>query len=199
MTYVIPSAHPSWVFQGNWGHSRLQPGFIAKGKEIAESGHYFAPNPESYPANANLYPTLGDLHAFRDKLYSCTMDIECAGDYLVCIGVLNKQDYSYVCVRFRRQGGDVWDSGSLAARANWLFMVLADDSVKKTFHNGQAFDIPYLEEQGFVVNGFENDTMLQAHLTYAELPKKLNHLALVYAGIPSWKHLVNDIDEEKEV
>ena len=199
MTYIIPIAHPAWVFRGNWAHSRLQPGFIAKGKEIAESGRYLAPNPEDYPANANLYPTIGDLHGFSNTLNSCTVDIECAGDYLVCVGLLNKETYSYTCVRFRQLGGDIYDPNSLTARANWLFMALADGGIKKTFHNGQAFDIPYLENQGFVVNGFENDTMLQAHLTYGrELPKKLNFLALVIAGIPNWKTLVSEEDEVKE-
>jgi hypothetical protein len=80
-----------------------------------------------------------------------------------------------------------------------LFDLLSSSDIEKIFHNGQAFDIPYLEEQGFVVNGFEEDTMLQAHLTYAELPKKLVFLALVYAGIPYWKYLVSEEDEEKEI
>jgi hypothetical protein len=197
-TFIIPIAHPSWIFRGNWGHSRIQPAFIAKGKEISEKGY----TPVDYnlvPDNANLYPSLEDLDEFSKVLSSpVTVDIECAGDYLVCVGVLRLQDYAYVCVRFRSQGGDVYDPSGLHDRTRWLFDLLSSPYIGKVFHNGQAFDIPYLEEQGFVVEGFEEDTMLQAHLTYAELPKKLSFLGLVYNDMPNWKSLVSEEDEEKE-
>jgi len=197
---IVPIVHPSWCFRGNWAHSRIQPTFLARAADVV-AGVYNPIDTTTTPPNANLYPTIEDLHAFShdSRVHDTfTVDLECAGDYLVCVGVLRTRDEAYVCVRFRDQGGPVHDPGNLEPRTQWLYDFLVDEDLGKIFHNGQAFDIPYLEEVGFEVNGFEDDTMLQAHLTYAELPKKLNFLALVYAGIPNWKTLVTPEEEEKE-
>jgi len=75
------------------------------------------------------------------------------------------------------------------------FLVRQD--VEKIFHNGQAFDIPYLEDMGFKVGGYVSDTMLRAHLTYAEHRKGLEFLASTYANMPGWKKMVKEGDEEE--
>jgi hypothetical protein len=62
----------------------------------------------------------------------------------------------------------------------------------KVFHNGQAFDIPYLEDLGFEVNGYAGDTLLMAHLALPELPKGLQFLATLYCRLPMWKRLVEE-------
>ena len=195
---VVPIVHPSWCFRGNWAHSSIQPSFLRRAKEVSE-GRYVPVDTTTVPPEANLFPTLEDLHAFANETSGPLFtDIECAGDHLVCVGLL-RPDGAYVCVRFRRQGGDIYDPDTLPDRAEWLYGVLGDASIEKVFHNGQAFDIPYLEKIGFEVNGYVGDTMLQAHLTYGrELPKRLDFLALLYAGIPNWKTLVKPEDEEKE-
>ena len=198
MTLVIPLIHPSAIMQGQWSLGPAQAMFIAQGARIAKDGFYSPPDMEQAPQGAIIYPTLQDLEVFASKINShCSVDIECAGDFLVCVGICHQSDESYVCIRFRSLA-EIYQPEELEARTRWLFEFLADPNIKKVFHNGQAFDIPYLERQGFVVNGFANDTMLQAHVAFAEMPKKLNFLALAYLGIPNWKTLVSEKDEEKE-
>ncbi len=199
MVHVVPILHPSYILRGNWAYSILQPQQLQIAKQIAETGTYTPIDITSVPENANLYPTLEDLNAFSTTLSSlASVDIECAGDFLVCVGVARLQDEGYVCVRFRVKGGDIYDPDTLCARTEWLFRFLADPEVEKVFHNGQAFDVPYLEEQGFVVRGYTEDTMIQANLTYCELKKGLAFLANAFCSIPNWKGLVRGAEDEKE-
>ncbi len=202
MTYIIPILHPAYVTRGQWALGEVQPYSIALAREIAETGTYEMLDPTVPPEGANIYPSLRDLEVFSSRISSyCSVDIECAGDYLVCVGICHLSSEEYVCVRFRHGSEDpgaLFEPEDLEERALWLFEFLADDEIKKVYHNGYAFDIPYLEGQGFVVNGFANDTMLQGFIFSAELPKKLNFSALTYCGIPNWKTLVREKDEEKE-
>lgn len=197
-TFVIPIAHPSWILRGNWAHSTLQPRYLATAKQILD-GTYEPIDVNSLPSNANIDPTLEQLHAFSNNTSNpYTVDIECAGDHLVMVGILSIPNEDYICVRFRGLHGSIYDPDTICPKTHWLFDFLANQAIEKIFHNGQAFDVPYLENQGFTVAGFVDDTMLQAHLTYAELPKKLAFLAQVYCNIPNWKTLVKPEDEEKE-
>ena len=125
------------------------------------------------------------------------MDIECAGPHLVCVGVCDISDESYVCIRFRGEGGSIWDPDGLWDRAASLAEFLESPSKPLIFHNGQAFDIPYLEEVGFKVEGYVDDTLLRAHLTYAEHKKNLEFLAQTYTGMPGWKTMIKEQDEEE--
>lgn len=195
---VVCIHHPSWIFRGNWAHSAIQPQFLTRARQISE-GTYQPIDITSAPPSANLFPSVLELRDFvASHPGPFTVDLECAGPYLICVGVLDAPSEDYVCFRFRRQGGDIWDPSDLPDRTKILYEFLADPSALKIFQNGQAFDIPYLEEVGFHVAGYHDDTMLQAHLAYAELPKRLEFLALVYTGIPRWKLLVSPDDEEKE-
>lgn len=200
MPYVVQILHPAYIMRGQWAQDPLQPTYLARAREIAEAGHYTPPDPTTLPPNANIFPSLRQLEEFSattDPTDPCHLDIEAAGDHLICCGILRASDESYVCVRFRGQGGDLWEPADLPARAEWLFNFLSGPW-PKIFHNGQAYDVPQLERLGFVVNGFTDDTLLLAHLTYAEMKKALAFLALTYCGIPNWKTLVSPEDEEKE-
>jgi hypothetical protein len=105
----------------------------------------------------------------------------------------------YVCVSFRQQHGALtWSLADTAAVAQLLDDVLCDPKVPKVFHNGQAFDIPYLEGIGFgPVQGYAGDTMLAQRYLYPDMPAKLEFVAGLYARIPAWKWMAK-LDGEEE-
>jgi hypothetical protein len=105
----------------------------------------------------------------------------------------------YVNVHFRRQGGELaWSLRDLAKVADLLDTVLCDPKIGKVFHNGQAFDIPYLEAIGFgPVQGFVADTLLMQRYLYPDMPANLQFVAGLYARIPAWKWMAK-LDGEEE-
>jgi hypothetical protein len=78
----------------------------------------------------------------------------------------------------------------------WTYGVLASPDIPKVFHNGQAYDIPLLIENGFDVGGYMGDTLLMAHCAYPEMPKSLEYLGVLYGKVPGWKHLTRDYEGE---
>lgn len=60
---------------------------------------------------------------------------------------------------------------------------------RKVGHNWLGFDLPVLSANGVVVNGVQDDTMLQFHHYHADLPQNLQAVAQ-FCGFPfAWKHL----------
>jgi len=187
--------------RGRWAHSPIQRFYLERAWALAK-GDWTPPSlSDSPPPNFNLYPKAEDIRdwaKWRGRREGAAVDIECAGRILVCIGFCSLETEHGFCVRFRSRGGAVWGEEDLEARAEATYEVLADPTIRKVFHNGQSFDVPYLEDIGFEVAGYYSDTMLQAHLTYAEHPKKLEFLANIYADMPPWKQLVKDTDEAED-
>lgn len=64
--------------------------------------------------------------------------------------------------------------------------VLASSSVKKIFHHG-AFDVNVLMMKGYEVNGYEEDTIIQAQILEPELPRSLGFLTSIYTKLPYYK------------
>lgn len=196
---AVPILHPSAVIRGQWAQGPVMVTILKRVKRISIEGTDWLAIPEPDAENVKLYPTLEELNAFISETtgpYTC--DIECAGSHLVCVGILDVSTERYVCVRFRNQGGATFEPIWLESRAAWLFSFLNSPDNEKIFHNGQAFDIPYLETIGFTINGFIDDTMLRANCTYAELPKRLEFLASLYCDIVGWKHLIKTGDEDSD-
>lgn len=66
--------------------------------------------------------------------------------------------------------------------------ILATDN-RKVGHNWFGFDLPVLTANDIVVNGEQDDTMLQFHHYHADLPQNLQAVAQ-FCGFPfAWKHL----------
>lgn len=184
--------------RGRWAMSPIMIILLKRAQELAEGRSQLPIASEEAPPNCNLDPTVEEIDEWWQRYgrtEGAAVDIECAGSHLVCVGLCSLISERYICVRFRNRGGTVHDVGSIRERTSILYKILVDYETAKIFHNGQSFDIPYLEDIGFVINGYEDDTMLMAHLTYAEHPKRLEFLASVYADMPSWKHLVKVEDE----
>jgi hypothetical protein len=84
------------------------------------------------------------------------------------------------------------DRSTLLVYIGFLYDVLADPNVPLVFHNGQAFDIPFLEAMGFAVRGYEWDTLLAWGYAWPEMPKRLEWLAGYLCGIPRWKGMIKE-------
>jgi hypothetical protein len=164
-------------------------------------------NWERPPAGAILRPSLSQLRQWSASLYAdgydaLAIDIESAGDYLLCVG-LTPMHFDTggigptLCLPFRTQGGaQYWHTRSeLVVAVELLGGWLADPSLTKVFHFGLLHDVPFLRRMGFDVEGRIVDTAAVSHTAYTELPKGLQFLATLYAGAPVWKRLVDEDDE----
>ena len=135
----------------------------------------------------------------RARGHHVAVDVECAGPYLRCVGFWDRERGAGLVAHFRAPGGRPALRGQeLRQLVEAVGELLADPEVLKVFQNGQAFDVPYLTELGFEVQGYDFDTLLAQHLVWPELPKGLEFLGKVYAGLPGWKHLLGSPDEEGE-
>jgi hypothetical protein len=196
--HVVPILHPAYIIRGNWKHDPAQAAILRMAKELAR-GNFEPLDINKPPPGSNLDPSPTYLEGWlkgvtRDGV-SC--DVEAAGPHLVCIGFCRLSDFTTVVVRFRRKGGAPWDPDwdTLRAKVIWVDRILGDPNIPKVFQNGQAFDIPLLEEIGFTVRGYNADTLVMAKTAYPEMPGGLEYLAVSYARIPGWKHLVRDSEE----
>jgi hypothetical protein len=139
--------------------------------------------------------------ALEGNLDGCVaVDIECAGPHLTMIGFCRLSDMSSITVTFRGRGGEpTWESVTeLRARVQFCYDLLADPEIGLIFHNGQAFDVPYLVEYGFTVEAYVFDTLIAQWAAWPEMPKRLEFVAMLYEGIPRWKHIISDEVEEQE-
>jgi hypothetical protein len=152
------------------------------------------------PPNSILNPTLHDLWRFAEGELAegVAVDIETAGDFLICIGFARLADEAAICVPFRGQGGvGYWSDGDLPKAVAWCDDLLGTPSIPLVFQNGQAFDVPRLRRMGFRVEGYAFDTMLAQRYAYPELPADLQFIANLYGDLVPWKWLLRGGEEGK--
>lgn len=157
----------------------------------------------------NLFPTAQEVGWFCQWITGkrIAVDIETTGEQpldcqLLCVGIACEDGTGMVIPVIRQGGLAYWNSP-----AEWAFVraclawVLADASTHKTFHNG-AFDTVALWGQGFVVNGWEDDTIIAHHCVDPELPHGLAYVGSRYLEVRHWKQDVKgdlrwlDLDDE---
>ena len=198
--YVVPVVHPSAIIQGQWAHDPAQPRYLRRAWDIA-----IAEQPPSLPdvtmppPGGQIAHTVHDVAAFlgdvllRPPPFLYT-DIEGVGGILIGIGFWMLDDEmrptgAGMYVPFRDRAAPYWPSEEdTRCAAEWVDRVLASPAVPKVLQNGSSFDLPFLEEIGFVVNNYADDTMVRAWATYHESAKDLQSLGILYAGLPAWKH-----------
>lgn len=204
--YFAPVMHPAAILRGRWALEPAQIATLRKARDIAAG----APPPWTEDAlrsameSAILFPTLEDLRLWKGDLYShpnktVAVDIECAGPHLVRVGFCRLFDRSVLGVPFRLKGGaPAYEFAALERVVEWLDELLANPAVPKWFHNGQAFDIPYLQRLGFEIANYAGDTMLLQRYMFPEMPASLQFVAALYANFPAWKHIANEDDEDAD-
>jgi hypothetical protein len=191
--WAVPILHPAFILRGRFADEPAQVLYLKRARELLANPGSAAGG--SVPV-APVRPTLVDLHQWEAGLVAsgggCAVDIETAGDHLRCVGMAwLAEPYTPLVVPVRTQGGDLyWSPSDFRDMLVWLWGILADESLQKVFHNGQAFDVPMLEHWGFTVRGYEFDTMLAQHVCYPGMDKGLEFMAKMYLGSPGWKHMV---------
>ena len=157
----VPILHPAAILRGAWAQEPFQIDYLKTALKVAREGTDWIEDLSKAPLGANLFPTQEETEAFHATTEGpYTVDIECAGPHLVCVGICDVTTERYICIRFRSFGGAVYDSDNLLARVSWLYAFLSDPDEELIFHNGQAFDIPYLESIGFKVQGYVDETTM---------------------------------------
>lgn len=193
--WTVGIYHPAAILRGMWGVEPYQPIFLARAKEIADGTEPSHIDPDEAPPGALLDPTeeeMWDWYHHLSSGSSVSVDIECAGHHITVVGMCCLCCFVPIVFRFRARGGSPV-MAQLDAKIDICDQVLSRPDIHLIFQNGQAFDIPILEETGFVVEGyFEGgfDTLLAGHACYPDSPKNLEFLALVWAGLGGWKAMV---------
>jgi hypothetical protein len=201
---TISLQSPSYITGGNWSEEPAQVKFLRYANDIATGvvdGYAQRPDFTKPPPGVafDFAPTLAGLATWRSALpdpATVVVDIETAGDHIRLVGLYCVTTRSYLGFPIRSVGGgSYWSTVDLPLALSWLFDLLSDPWVEKVFHNGQAFDVPMLERNGFVVDGYNYDTMLAAHVAYPGVPKGLEELAKVHLRGGGWKRMVKGTDE----
>lgn len=198
--YVVPIVHPAAIVRGAWEYDPAQPKYLRRAWEIATSEE--PPNlldVSTPPPGGKVAKTVHEVAAFLGDVLidGCAVacDIEGTGGVLIGIGFTRMDNLAGMYVPFRDFAKPYWSEEDTHTAAEWVDRVLTSEDVAKIFHNGSSFDVPFLEEIGFVVNGYADDTMVRAWATYHEMPKSLQELAILYAGLNAWKHTSHVGDE----
>ena len=203
---VITVVHPKDIMRGQWGKEMFQVRYLRRVREcIYGQREWNLVDVNQAPPKANLFPTLNQILSFladsRTKTEGVAIDLEAAGPYPRCLGLMLTESEEYICIHFRRQGGGVyWSYTELCTITEKLYYFLRDPDIPKIYQNGQQYDIPELEALGFEVNGYAEggfDTLIGHRYMYGESPADLQTLGIAYGGLPAWKKLVKE-DEEAE-
>jgi hypothetical protein len=170
----------------------VQSTYLKRALELAEGT--WEPEDVTKPpvTHWDLKPTLQDVEEYLtdpQARYGLAVDIETAGEHLLCIGFARLADEECLCVPFRKQYGEqYWPTrAELREAAILVAWVLGNEDIPKCFQNGQGFDVPMLESWGFTVKGYSFDTMLCQRYMYPEMPANLQFIANLYGKIPPWK------------
>jgi len=203
--FAVGIAHPAAILRGGWGLDPAQPNYLKLAKRVLEGERPYIPDWSQPSPLTNMWPTLSDLTEWEARLgpRGISVDVEAAGNILRLIGLRSLDTLEGVEVGLRQQGGEPWIWCPKCAGRDpscdhpedqfdemvwWLARLLADASIPKTLQNGQAYDVPeQLMNVGFVVRGFEWDTLLMAHIRQPEMPKGLESLGGAFLGLCGWK------------
>jgi hypothetical protein len=192
------------IMRGQFGREPLQVRYLRKLKRWAFDGEPCElVDINTVPPNANLFPTLEQILQFlsdpRCESEGLSIDLEAAGRYARCLGLLMCESEDYICIHFRQQGGaSYWRYSELVQIVEKLAEVLANPRIPKVIQNGQAYDVPELEDIGFEIGGYAEggfDPMIAHRYMYGESPADLQTLGITYGGLVAWKRLVREADE----
>lgn len=200
-TPSVAVLHPAHILRGNFGAEPAQIETLrAVGRVVRDGWVPPAFDFSRPPPGANLFPTLDELRAWRAECVpgdEIALDVECAGRVLRMVGLGRVRDLSYVAVWFRKQGGDPWPYSNFPAVVEWLYDLLADESLGLVMHN-HGFDVEQLEEVGFKIARLSFDTLLASHLACPEVRKRLESVALLTSGMTGWKRILSDAEGDQK-
>lgn len=198
--WVVSIIHPGAVVRGAWAAEPQQFEYLKRARGLA-GGSWEPLAHDKLISRFNLSPTAPAVRAYVNTALrergTYAVDIECAGRHLVCVGICRLGSLDGIVVRLRGPGGAPMWGAELPEVVDALYEFLSAPEVGKWFHNGQAFDVPYLQYQGFEVEGFVGDTMLLQRYMFPEMGAGLQECGIFYLGTPAWKYLAKDLNPDE--
>lgn len=187
---AVPTYHPSFIMRGMWHEEPTWAADLAKAYEISLK-KWVKPK-EKF----NLFPSVEDVKEFcaraLKKKALVAVDIETTSlspyhSKIIMVG-LGLSGEEVLVVPFTKKGGaDYWSLGDESKVRAEVKKVLKE--CPTLFQNGM-FDVRHLEQHGYTVGNYAEDTMLLHHVIHPELPHNLEYIVSIYGKTPAWKHVV---------
>ena len=170
---VIPTYHPSYVLPNKspelWSVLDLDWARIKKESSTHEVNlpkRQFAIDPPDPFSYLPLIEKIG--------IVSCDIETVKNTTQIICIGFGVSPDLAIIIP---------WEKSYAFTFAE---SILSNPRIKKLFHNG-VFDCTVLRLNGVRIEGFTDDTIIQAHVLNPELPRDLAFLTSIYTREPYYK------------
>lgn len=184
---VLPTYHPSYLFK-DWGLRVVVKADLIKARIEAEFPEIRRPI-----RYLIVDPTFREVEAFIQECHrwpTCAIDVE------TLRGTITELSLSYtptegINIKFfdrRAPGGSYWARDDEVAVRMLIGTVTASPSIIKVTQNG-IYDIQYLLREKYKLCNFLEDTMLQQHALYPEMPKSLGFLGSIHTNERAWKKL----------
>lgn len=210
---VIPTIHPAALFQRNYGKktskeeamfswkqkAHIQFDFIKAVRESQSSSFDSIHTRQLEIIRSSLQlERFFNMYKDYNKVY---VDTEVFKAHLVCIGfaftpyhgisipLIDLQDNENPKGIPLHELKDIW---------RIVDEKLSDSDLKKVGQNFKADKVYWLEEAGFEVNGFVDDTMLKIHTLSPELPKSQAFQASIYTNEPFYKYEGKEYNPRKD-
>lgn len=199
---VLPTCHPATVLY-KWSQ---RPIFITDAMKAFREGQF--PEIRRPQRHILINPELSEVLSYTDGLLNgpCPLiacDTETSGGIIDTIGFAASESSALVIpfgphrlkigqnylvhypVRDGKEVTSYWSEGEELQVWNLVFRIL-ESPKPKLFQNG-LYDLQYLLRMGCHPNNILEDTMLQHHALFPELPKGLGFLGSIYTDEASWK------------
>jgi len=192
---VLPTYHPAYIAR-KFSHHVIVVEDLNKAKREAEDPDHL----DIQRRELWLNPTLGDLHDFYAKyIYPLCggdvplgCDIETSKGQIECIGFAPSNDRAIVVpfIDYDKNPPHYWSDVQSEVEAwQWCRDILETSDLPILGQNFM-FDVQWLFwRYKMRVMNYSEDTRLQHHSLYPELPKDQAFLVSVYEREASWKHL----------
>ena len=182
---VVPVMHPSWIMRKAQWQALYTLGRILSSKVVPESEF---PEIRRQGWHEQTAPTIGEVCEYaRSVSGPWTLDIELRGNALSCVGLafgpLGRE--RSICVPIQTTTGPYF---SVEEEYTWwrCLQELCERNTQGPIGHNIVCDMGWLSRYGIRPCNAE-DTMLLFHRLYAELPKKLAFLNMLYTDIPYYK------------
>lgn len=186
---LLPTYHPAHILR-NWSLRTIALADLAKARYEADFPE--VRRPERFVL---VDPTFAEVHEWIDIALECgviSVDVETKGRQITTLGFAYSSSEA-ISIPFwdpRRpdQGYSYWPREEEVAIRLKIQELLGCKNTK-IFQNG-LYDIQYLLREGYRpwLESME-DTMIQHHALYPEMPKGLGFLGSIYTNEASWKIL----------
>lgn len=186
---VLPTYHPAFILRAYDKRSASIADFMRARRE----GEF--PDVRMVRRELWLDPTLEDLAEFKARFLDpadlISFDIETARGQVECISFAPSPTLGIIVpfVDWRQKSHSYWETPEEELVA-WEFVRdILEGPQRKLAQNG-VYDVQWLAERaGIAVRNYSEDTRLQHHALYPEMPKDLGFMGSIYENEGAWKLL----------